>query len=291
MRFLLFFLLASRASAIDIDHEEYQIIGWDDGCSVAVERYGYPRLGEAIRTEPITSRIGTIYILAEWKTKSITRWVFEADGTHTYDKHAIDRFRKVLRKKGHDRPGFAETIRNSPTIDSPGSAEVIFSTAILEARPDFWPDTRDWRLANIHYNPLSTCALMIYEKIGERPRFKFLLTRIFNASARSERGRAHTVNGRLLFNNGDLVDALAETEIGAKMAPELAATRYNYAGMLSLSGRLEASLRELLAAIKIDEDYRDKARDDLDFDPLRKRQDFQELVLKKKRAAPMPAPN
>ncbi len=278
-------LLPLSARALDIEHEEYVVVGWNDACSVAVERYAYPRLGEAIASEPITSRIGTLSIVTAKPTVE-TRWVLETDGANTYDKGAIDVIRRRLRKAGYERPGFNEVIRDSVTVESPGSAEVILSTASLEARPDFWPDTRQWRWGRAHYNPLSTCALLVYEKIGEPQRYKFLLTRIYNASARSERGRAHTTNGRLLFNNGDLPGALAETEIGARAAPELGGTRYHYAAMLAMNGHLDDALRELLAAVKIDPRFADKAATDEDFDSLRNRQDFQELVLKQKRAGP-----
>ncbi|MCR4294006.1 MAG: hypothetical protein NUW21_00620 [Elusimicrobia bacterium] len=282
MRFLLFLLLLTApAAAIDIEREEYAIVGWNNACSVAVERYAFPVLGQAIHGEPITSRIGTLAIVTE-KPVVETRWVFEADGANTHDKPAIAAFRRKLRKAGFDRPGFSETIRNAPTVESAGSAEVILSTAILEARPDFWPDTGQWRLGYVHYNPLSTCALLVYDKIGERDRFKFILSRIYNASARADRGRAHTTNGRLLFNAGDLRAALAETGIGARMAPEVGGTRYHHAAMLAMNGRLSEAMSELLAAVKLDEVFAAKAADDPDFDSLRVRQDFRELILKEK---------
>lgn len=289
MRSLLFLiLLAVPASALDIEREEYKIIGWNNACSVAVERYAYPVLGQAIHGEPITSRLGTLAIVTKYPIVE-TRWVFEADGANTYDKESIPVFRRKLRKAGFDRPGFTETIRDAATVASPGSAEVILSTAILEARPDFWPDTREWRWGWAHYNPLSTCALLVYERVDERERFKFILTRIYNAKARSERGLAHTTNGRLLFNEGDLAGALAETEIGARTAPEAGPARYHYAALLALNGRLNASFAELLEAVKIDERFAEKAAADADFDSLRVRQDFQELILKQKRAsAPTP---
>ncbi|MEQ1917652.1 MAG: hypothetical protein ABL955_00510 [Elusimicrobiota bacterium] len=289
MRSLLFLLLlAPHASALDIEREEYKVIGWNDACSVAVERYAYPVLGAAIYGEPITSRLGTLAIVTAQPVVE-TRWVYEADGPNSYEKFAIGSARRKLRKAGFERPGFDEVIRDSVTVVSPGSAEVILSTAILEARPDFWPDTRQWRWARAHYNPLGTCALLVYERIGERERFKFVLTRIYNASARSDRGRAHTTNGRLLLNDGDLPGALAETEIGARMAPELGATRYHYAALLALSGHDDDSMRELLTAIKIDGRFLEKAAKDADFDSLRVRQDYQERILKQK-APPAPVP-
>lgn len=287
--FLLLAAIAVPASAIDIEREEYAIIGWNDACTVAIERYAYPVLGQAIYGEPITSRVGTLGIVTALPIVE-TRWVFEADGNHTADPRLISGIRKDLRKAGHDRPGFSERIRDSRTIAGPATADVILSTGNLQARPDFWPDTAVWRLGWAHYNPLSTCALLIYEQIGARERYKFLLTRIYNASARVDRARAHTTNGRLLFNDGDLVDALAETEIGARMAPEIGATRYHYAALLSLNGRLDEALAELLAAVKLDESYRAQAVRDLDFDPMRSRQDFQELILLRKRPGAMPPP-
>ena len=285
---LLLALIPLHAAALDIEREEYKVIGWNDACSVAVERYAYPILGAAIYGEPITSRLGTLAIITAQPVVE-TRWVYEADGPNSYEKFAIGSARRKLRKAGFDRPGFSEVIRDSVTVVSPGAAEVILSTAILEARPDFWPDTRQWRWAKAHYNPLGTCALLVYERIGERERFKFVLTRIYNASARSDRGRAHTTNGRLLFNDGDLPGALAETEIGARMAPELGATRYHYAALLALNGYADDSMRELLSAIKIDERFRSKAAKDEDFDSLRNRQDFQEKILKQP-APPAPVP-
>jgi len=287
--FLLALLLAAPAAALDIEREEYRVIGWNNACTVAVERYAYPVLGQAIHGEPITTRLGTLGIVTE-KPIVQTRWVLESDGTNTFDRSSIGTFRRKLRKAGYDRPGFSETIRDAFTAVSPGASEVILSTAILEARPDFWPDTREWRWGWAHYNPLSTCALLVYEKIGERDRYKFVLTRIYNAASRSDRGRAHTTNGRLLFNAGDLTGALAETEIGARAAPELAATRYQYAAMLALNGHIDAAMRELQAALKRDERYAVKAETDVDFDSLRSRQDFQELILKRPRAQPMPPP-
>lgn len=283
---LLLAVLAVPAAALEIEHEEFKIIGWTDACSVAVERYAYPHLGEAMVSEPITTRVGTLTI--ELKTPVvITRWVFEADGANTYDRFAVERFRKKLRKAGYDRAGFFETVRDSETVVSPGSAEVILSTAVLDARPDFWPDTRQWRLGFVAYNPLSTCALLIYEDRELARRYKFTLTRIYNPSARADRGRAHTTNGRLLFNQGELEAALVETEIGARMAPEVGATRYHYGAMLALNGHPDAAMKELLAAVARDDRFADKAAKDVDFDSLRERQDFRELILREK-TPPLP---
>lgn len=285
---LLLALLAPRAAAFEFEHEEYKIIGWNNACGVAVERYAYAPLGHSSRKEPITSRVGTLSIVTALPVAQ-TRWVFEADGTRTFDPTEIERYRLKLLKAGFDRRGYDETIRNATTVESPGSAEVILSTASLDARPDFWPEPSEWRWAHAHYNPLGTCALLIYERIDRAESYKFLLTRIYNASARVDRGRAHAVNGRLLFNQGDLAGALAETAIGAALAPELGGTRYQHAAMLTLNGRLDAGFDELQAAVKLDERFAEKAATDLDFESLRLRLDFRKLILKQKHpSSPIP---
>ncbi len=273
----LFAALAVPAAALNIEREEYKIIGWNDACSVALEHYAFPKLGEAIQDDPVMTRVGTLSITAQ-KPAAETRWALEADGANTYDEPAIRRIRRELREAGYNRTGFDEIIPASATAGPPGSVEIILSTAVLGARSGSWPDAQQWRWGRAHYNPLGTCALLVYEKIGERDRFQFLLTRIDNARARSDRGRAHATNGRRLFHNGDLDGALAETEIGAKLAPELADTHYHHAAMLALTGRIDDAMRELLISAKIDRRFVEKAAKDEDFDSLRGRQDFQELL-------------
>lgn len=267
-------LLALPAAALDIEREEHSVIGWDGGCGVAVERYAYPVLGQAIRGEPIVTRIGTITI-APGKNRTVTRWVLEADGPNTWNEPVARKAVADLRAKGYHRAGYPEVIRDSDTVRVPGVAGVIFSTETLAARPEFWPGP-EWRWAQANYNPLTTCALIVFEKPGER--FKFLLTRVYNPSLREERARAHAANGRLLFDTGDLDGALAETGIAARLAPEVPAVRYHHAASLALTGRLGAAVDELRAAIKLDPRLAERAREDIDFESLRPRQDFRKLV-------------
>jgi tetratricopeptide (TPR) repeat protein len=274
--------LALPAAALDVEREEYKLIGWNDACSAALERYAFPKSGGATLNEPIMTRVGTLSIIAR-KPDVETRWALEAGGDGAYDKLAVEALRGELRKAGYDRPGFEEDIRDAALAEPPGPAAVILSTAILQARSGAWPDPRRWRWGRTHYNPLGTCALLVYEQIGARGRFQFVLTRIDNARARADRARAHTTNGRLLLNNGDLAGALAETEIGARTAPEAGITRYHYAALLALSGRIDDAMRELLAAVERDGRLAGKAAKDEDFDALRKRQDFRELILERGR--------
>lgn len=270
--------LALPAAALDIEREEYAVIGWDAGCGVAVERYAYPVFGQAIAGEPVVTRVGTL-LIAPGQNRAETRWVLEADGPNTWDQGAIARAKRELRKKGFDRPGYPEIIRDAPMADAPGTRDILLSTATLAARPDFWPDA-EWRWSRAHYNPLTTCALLVFEKIGEKARFKFLPTRIYNPAVRDERARAHAANGRLLFDAGDLEGALAETEIAAALAPEIALVRYHHAASLSLTGRFDRAMVELKAAVKLDRRYAARAAEDLDFESMRPRQDFQALIAR-----------
>lgn len=276
-RALLLLLLAVPAAAIDIDHEEYSILGWNDACGVAVERYAYPKLGQGIVSEPITTRVGTIAIVTATPVVQ-TNWYMEADGSNTYDLPHIQRVRKQLKKVGFEKPGFSEVLRlDEPHGTTPGTADVIFSTASLDAKPESWPGP-EWRWSAAHYNPLNTCVLMVFEKAAEKRRYKFVLARYNNAAARTDRARAHTTDGRALFEDGHLRGALAETEIGAKLAPELAGTRYHYAALLALNGRDDDAMKELQAAVTRDRRMAAKAADDVDFDSLRVRQDFLDLT-------------
>lgn len=271
---LLLALLALPAAALDIEREEYAVIGWDAGCGVAVERYAYPVFGQAIHGEPVVTRLGTLSI-KPGENRVRTHWALEADGPNTWDQRAIARTKRELRKKGYDRPGYPERIRDAPAADAPGTRDVLLSTETLAARPEFWPDA-SWRLGAAHYNPLTTCALLVYEKAGER--YKFILTRVYNPAVRDERARAHAANGRLLFDSGDLDGALAETGIAAALAPEVPLVRYHHAANLALTGRLSAAVAELKAVIKLDPRYAKRAAEDLDFESLRPRQDFQKLT-------------
>ena len=72
-------------------------------------------------------------------------------------------------------------------------------------------------------------------------------------------------------------DTLAELVV---RAPELAEGQYNYACALARTGDVEGSLEHLRAALRLDGDLAQHARDDEDLKPLRGNAAFQQLVAR-----------
>lgn len=260
----------------DIDHETWRMIGWDDACSVSFIHLSFPQLGQAQVNEPVRTRVGTLSI-PPGKEKFLTHVVLEADGELSWDAKKLAKAEKDLKKAGWNRPGFMEVIRSSAIAPKPGLAESILSTATLSARARSWPGP-EWRWAGANYAPLSTCALLVFEKRAQPQVYVFSLVRVYNQRARHDRARAHTDNARLLFENGDLDGAVAEAEIGARAAPEQPVNRYHYAAMLALSGHVNQALVELRETVKLSPKYAERARDDEDFADLRSNDDFRAIV-------------
>lgn len=273
------FSLASAQNMDDvrIDHETWRVIGWNDACGVAFEHLYYPRLGDAIASEPISTRVGTAAI-PTGREKYSARWTLEADGRLSWDERAVARAEDELQKAGYVRAGFPETIQDAPVGAQPLLAETLQSTATLSARVrNGWPEA-EWRWAGGSYSPLGTCALLSFEKRDAPRHYRLFLLRVYNPRARRDRAYAHASNARLLFNAGNLAVASPEAETAARLAPELPIARYEHAAMLALTGRQDEAVDELAAAVKLEPKYRDRARGDADFADLRSRQDFQETT-------------
>ncbi len=279
---ILALVLASCASArrpdgIRPDREEWRAIGWNDACSVAFVHLAYPRLGDAIASDPIMTRAGTLSIEPGLE-KARPHWSLEADGMLSWDPRSLAKTEKDLQKAGYTRPGFREIIRSGPDGAQEGLAETLHSTATLGARAtQGWPGT-GWRWAAAEFNPLSTCALLVFESQGHKSFFRFHLVRVYDTRARIERARAHTTNSRLLFDRGDVDSAVLEAQTGARLGPELAMTRYHYAAMLLLSGHRDPAMTELAAAVGLDPKYKQRARTDRDFEDLSEGEDFRRLT-------------
>ncbi|OGS41433.1 MAG: hypothetical protein A2506_09610 [Elusimicrobia bacterium RIFOXYD12_FULL_66_9] len=280
--FLLALLLAAPAAAqnmddVRLDREEWRTIGWNDACSVAFVQLAYPRLGDAIASEPVTTRVGTLTI-ASGQEKSKLHWSLEADGALSWEPRSVAKAEKDLRKAGYSRAGFRESIRSGPDGAQEGLAETLHSTSTLGARvEEGWPDAR-WRWAASEFNPLSTCALLVFENQERKSFFRFLLVRVYDTRARIERARAHTTNARLLFDMSEVDAAVAEAQNGARLGPELAIARYHYAAMLALTGHLNQAMKELAVAVGLDPKYKERARTDRDFDGLTSSEDFRRLT-------------
>ncbi len=273
---------APRASAQNMDdlavaHEEWKALGWNDACGVAYSVLSYPKLGEAMVGEPISTRVGTA-IIAAGTEKSERRWTLEADGPLSWDARAYAKAVADLKKGGFNRSGFREDVRDGPIGDQPLLAQTILSTGTLKPRlASGWPGP-EWRWAGAEYNPLATCALLAFEDRAAAKHYRFLLVRVYEPRVRQDRAYAHATNARLLFNAGNLEEAVPEAETAAALAPELPIARYEHAAMLALTGHDDAAVRELAAAVKLDHAYAEKARGDVDFKDIRARDDFVEIT-------------
>lgn len=267
---------AAREDGIPLSREEWRVIGWDDACGVAFTVLQYPKLGAAIASEPVATRVGTMSIPVGSQNFDL-RWVLEADGPLSFSQKALDKAEADLRKGGYSRPGFPEVIQEA-VGDQPELAHKILSTDTLAPRlKSGWPGP-EWRWAAANYNPLATCALLVYEDHETPVGHSFLLVRVYNPRTRTDRAYAHASNARLLLDEGDLAAGVVEADTAARLDPRLPIARYENAAMLALSGRMNAAVTELAEAVKLDKKYAAKARDDIDFIDLRSRDDFKEIV-------------
>lgn len=285
---LLLLFAAVPVRALDAEREELSVIGWDTACSVAVTHLAFPRLGDAIVAEPIGTQIGTLTIPPGGQ-KAAPDWKADWGGANSWSAGTAQKAVSELVAAGYDHRGFPEEIRPDRIAPQRDLEEIIRSTDTLGARgAKDWPEA-DWIPRRINYNRLATCALVVFErKQAGKPFFRYVLARLYNTSARVVRSRAHLNNGLLLFGEGDLPGALAETAIAAGLYPQGPANRYHHAAMMALSGYLEESIAELAEALKLKPEYRAQALKDLDFESVRKHPRFKALMKPPEKPAPGP---
>lgn len=279
MRVLLLLLLGLPAAAQDlvVEREELAVLGWTDHCSVALKHHVYPARGSAIYGEPVGTRVGVASI-RPGQQKQEQKWFLEASGPNTFDPKRIAGVERDLKKLGYRRKGFAEQVRPDPSRAQPGLAETLLSTATLKLRAGLAFPGAGWRWSGADYSPLGTCALLVFDSLRAPPRKAWLLARVYNPRVRLDRSRAHAANARLLFSAGELERAVDEAGTAASLAPESALSRYVHATLLAMSGRDDAAVAELQAAVELDPRKREEAREDRDFESLRPRRDFRDLV-------------
>jgi len=290
MRTLAFALLLARpAFAADdavLEREEYKVLGWNDACGVAYQVLAYPKLGKGMREDPVETRVSTLSIPPQQEEAAAETSVL-LDGEFSWDRAAVEKAAKELKDAGFSRAGFGETVRTEIGRQKE-LAEVLFSTKTFDARLQTgWPG-RAWRLAGTDFNPLSNCALLVYARRADELRHRFLLIRVYSPRARLERARAHVENALLLYAAGNGDASAAEAETAARLGPELPAAHYHHASLLMLTGRIEEAMAALAEAVRLDPKLRAKAREDPDFEPLRVRDDFNEL-MREPADAPKPA--
>lgn len=259
------FLAAHPVAGQSVERETFAVIGWNDACSVAVQQFGYATLGEAIKDEPVLSRIGTLSI-PPGEEASRTEWAVDWRGAHTWNTETARKALQDLVAAGYKRPGFPEDIR-VPQEGAPHPfEESIISTAAFSMRARFkWPGG-DWRWDRVLYSPMGDCGLFLFSRRDDgRPFYRYTLMRFYNPSVRLQRAAAHLTNSRLLFEASDLEGALTEAATAARMRPDLASSRYRHAALLCLSGQLNDSVSELGEAIRLDPKLTAQARQDPDF--------------------------
>lgn len=280
----LLLLLPLSASAQEVEREQLAIVGWNNACSVAVNHLGFPFRGQAIYEDPVVTRIGTL-TLAAGASKVVTKWEADWSGSNSWRPEEAKLLLSKYLAAGYTDRGYPETIRPARIAPGRGLEEIILSTATLGIRGAVdWPGP-PWRLARIHYNRLSNCALVVFDdRRGEHALYRYVLTRVYNTAARPERARAHLTNGLLLFNEGELIGAKEETGIAASTYPQGALNHYHYAAMLANSGEVEQAMAELREAVAQREELRKKAAEDRDFENLRDIPAFKDLVKPAKKA-------
>ncbi|MBN2310997.1 MAG: tetratricopeptide repeat protein [Candidatus Hydrogenedentes bacterium] len=89
---------------------------------------------------------------------------------------------------------------------------------------------------------------------------------------------AHNNYGNLLVELGRLDEAEATYDRARHLEPDQPAPYYNLACLASIRGNIENALAFLNCAIALDETYREEAKGEEDFGPLRSVHDFRRLV-------------
>lgn len=275
---LLLMAVFARAADVAVDHEKFSIFGWGGGCDVAVDHRGYPALGQALASDPVMAQIGVLS-MEPGTSEAKTDWKMSLHGAWIWRPAEAARVRKELLAQGYVKPGTEEIIRDAPVSPERDLPRLLLTTDTLRAASSREYPGDDWRWSRVFYNPVGACALLLYEKKqGDRSFYDYRLVRVDNVAARSDRALAHQTNGLILLEQGDLAGALAETAIAAALDPNSASARYHHARLMSLSGIVEPAVDELERALKLDAQYKKRARKDKDFEPLRWHPKFKALT-------------
>lgn len=271
--------LALPASAVVMpSHEELRFIGWNDGCSVAIEQYRFPALGEGLLAEPSYGRIGTVSLDAE-QTRPSVAWVLEQGGKLLWNKTQARATSDQLARAGYSKAGYREAIRPEPAAKRPGLDWNLRSTATFEIGYDPGWAPPEFALSRVYYSPLATCAFMVFERRGsDRDAFRYQLVRT-TPPVRRQRSQWHLTNGILLYTQeSDMYGGLDETRTAAEMDPRLAEARFQYARLLAAHGRFDEAIAELKEAVILDRSYSDMARKAVEFDDVRGWKRFKEAL-------------
>jgi tetratricopeptide (TPR) repeat protein len=271
---------AATISGIREAHDEFAFIGWNDACSAALRHVRYPAADDRKPGEPKSWRIGTMTI-PPTSPQPVARWDCESRRDPSWSKgraeNAAEALRKTYRVAGH-----AEDVRNAPVGPQPGLADLLTTTSSFkpEGRVSWPPPT--FRLSRVHYHPLGTCALLVFTKgLPDAFEYRYTLIRLLNPDVRLRRADAHATNGRLLYDkNSDPEGGEEELAIAVRLDPRSAASRYDHALLLSVTGRFDEALVELDTAVRLDKSLIKKAKAAPEFDEIRRDGRFLKIISK-----------
>lgn len=252
-------------------YEEVGVVGWGEGCSVAVRYMRYAPEGVGLRGIPNAFRIGTISLAPDAAVQS-ERWMVSSDDGRGWSPEDMAAAAAHLRDAGrHDRKGTVERLRSAHVADQPGLAELLTSTAIFQSDPPLGGFPERYRFAAVHYSPLVSCGLFDFvDRRSSQDGHRLVLARLPEPGARRSRARAHVSNALLLYRNeGDLTAAEAELAVASEMDPAYPLARYHHALLLSLHGRFNEALESLKAAVSRDGSFAVQARKAPELEALR----------------------
>lgn len=259
-------------------YDEFEFLGWSDACAAGVRYLSFPPTGTGLQGQPDTWAIGTLSLPPDGDALD-QDWSFSGSSQKAWDPKPSERAVAELLRAGYSDAGLVETLRDAPVAGQPGLAELILTTAAFAtARKVDWPPAR-YRLTEIRYHRLASCAFLIFRDHGSpRDSYRHRLVRLLDPGARRARARAHVSNGLLLYRAADHYGAEEELAIAARMAPDLGSALYEHAVILATHGRFEESFDRLEAAIARDKKYAALAREAVEFESVRGTERFKRLV-------------
>jgi len=260
-------------------YEEVALVGWNDGCSIAIRHFRYPPSVEGAQVEPNWGRLGTVSLEPD-SIRPTTRWAFQVKEGYPFSKGYVLAGVEQLSRGGYKRTGFVERVRPEPVAEGRDLESIIKTTTSLEVGYTVPYASAPYALSAVHYSPLGTCAFLLFQKPGYPPNlYKYQLVRV-PVEVRRRRAQAHLTNALLLYKKAsDTYGALDEAEISAAMDPRLSEARYRYALLLSVHGRFDESLKELHEAVLLDGKWAKEAKIAVEFEDLWKQARFKQALV------------
>jgi len=257
-------------------------LGWNNACSVAIQYFSYPKLGESILGTPDKWKVGTVSI-GPGADKEEHEWIYTHTKSEYWDPNRSRMDSQSLIQEGYDIPGFVERLRKAPVADHPELFHVLHTTLPFNTGGRVsWPEER-FILAEVRYSPYGHCAFITYrDETKPRASYDFRLIRMLEPGVRRRRARAHTTNGILLYKeNTDIYAAEQELAIATQMDPKYSLALYYHGAFLIQHGSYDEGLNRLKAAVKISPRFIEKAIAAKEFETVRDHPEFKRIIRKK----------